>query len=342
MKKTVSLAVLAIMFMSGLTAFGQEKREFATYAEMRAYLGELFAQKKYPEAAVLLEGVLNRFPDNIMANTYNLAAVRAMLGDIDKAMAVLEEGHRRGIFYGIWDLDGALWEPLKNHARYEAFQKENAARVEAASKKAVQIIDVVKPEGYDPSKKYPLFLALHGGGESLAEIKPSWISPRLKKEFLTAYIQSTQVANMGGFHWQDEEITRREIAEAYRKILNEYPVDSGRVLIGGFSSGGFASMIIAFSEDLLPARGFIALCPEPPQTISDEAILAAKKRGLSGTLLTTALDQRIDRQKELAARFEKMGLSSEIQITPNIGHWFPENFAELLDKAIDRILGGGK
>ncbi len=308
---------------------------------MRAYLGELFNQKKYAEAAALLESVLDRFPDNVMANTFNLATARISLGDIDKAMAALEEGHRRGAFYGIWDLDGDLWAPLRSHARYEAFHKENQARIDAASKNAALIVDVVKPEGYDPAKKYPLFIALHGGGESIAVLKPEWTSPRLRKEFLTAYIQSTQVAGMRGFHWQGEETTRRDVTEAYRRILSQYPVDAGRVLIGGFSSGGFASLILAFS-DLLPVRGFVVLCFEPPQTIGDNAVLAAVKRGVRGTFLTTEQDGRIDRQKELAAHWAQLGFDGEVHITPNIGHWFPKNFAELLDQAIGRILGEGK
>ena len=244
MKKIVAVVFLLSVFLTGMSVFGQEKREFADYREMRAYLGELFNQKKYAEAAALLESVLDRFPDNVMANTFNLATARISLGDIDKAMAALEEGHRRGAFYGIWDLDGDLWAPLRSHARYEAFHKENQARIDAASKNAALIVDVVKPEGYDPAKKYPLFIALHGGGESIAVLKPEWTSPRLRKEFLTAYIQSTQVAGMRGFHWQGEETTRRDVTEAYRRILSQYPVDAGRVLIGGFSSGGFASLIL--------------------------------------------------------------------------------------------------
>jgi predicted esterase len=266
--------------------------------------------------------------------------MRLFQGDLDKAMAALEEGHRRGVFFGIWVFDGDAWEPLKKHERYAAFQKENAARVEAAQKKAKLIVDVVTPEGYDPSKKYPLFIALHGGGETMAQLKPEWVSPRLRKEFLTAYLQSTQVAGMNGFHWQDEAVTKRDVETAYRQVLAQYPVDLDRVLIGGFSSGGFGSMVIAFS-DVIPARGFVALCPELP-TLSDEAIMAAKKRGLIGSLLTTEQDGRVDRQKELAGRWEKLGLDTEIHITPNIGHWFPKNFAELLDRAIGRILGDGK
>ena len=340
MKKIVVLLCLAAFLSAGSPGAAQEKREFSSYKEMRDYLGELYNQKKYAEAAALLESVLDRFPDNILANIFNLATMRLFQGDVDKAMAALEEGHRRGVFYGLWDFTAELWTPLKKHGRYEAFRKENAARIEAAQKKATLIVDVATPAGYDPAKKYPLFIALHGGGESIAELKPNWTSPRLRNEFLTVFVQSTQVSGMKGFHWQDEVLTRRDVEAAYRQVLEKYPVDAGRILIGGFSSGGFGSLIVAFSGSL-PVRGFVALCPEPPQTLSDEAILAAKKRGLRGILLTTELDRRVDRQRELAARWEKLGLASEFHVTPDIGHWFPKDFEELLDRAIGRILGDG-
>jgi len=341
MHKKIIVSFLAITALSGLFLYGQEKREFKDYMEMRAYLGELFQQKKYAEAAALLEGVLDRFPDNIAANAYNLAMMRVLTGELDKAVAALEDGHRRGIFFGLWVFQGNLWKPLNGNPRFEAFLKENAARIEAAEKKAKQIIDVVTPEGYDPSKKYPLFIALHGGGESIAELKPEWNSPRLKKEFITAFLQSTQVAGMTGFHWQKEDMTKREISEAYTKIVAQYPIDTSRVLIGGFSSGGFGSMIMTFSGSV-PVRGFVALCPEPPQTITDAAVATAAKRGVRGTLLTTEQDGRIAVQKDLVARLVKLGFDCEIHVTPNIGHWFPKDFPELLDKAIGRILGDGK
>ncbi|MHB8054076.1 MAG: tetratricopeptide repeat protein [Candidatus Aminicenantales bacterium] len=343
MKKIIAILCLATASFALLSGAPQEKRAFASYAEMRKYLGELYAQKKYGEAAELLESVFDAYPDNVAANTYNLATMRLLQGDLEKAMSALEEGHRRGVFYGLWDFQGEFWAPLKKFERFASIEKENAARLEAAQKKASLKIEIETPEGYDPAKKYPLFIALHGGGESIAELKPNWISPRLRSEFITAFLQSPQVASMKGFHWQDEARTCRDVEDAYKQILEKYPVDTDRVLIGGFSSGGFGSIIVAFSS-AVPVRGFVALCPEPPQTLRDEDILAAKTRGLKGTLLTTERDNRLDRQRNLFDRWKKLGLTVEFHVTPDIGHWFPPDFGRLLDQAIEQILssGGGK
>ncbi len=336
MKRIHIILGIVFVFLASVALGGQEKRGFGTYKEMREYLGELFRQEKYAEAASLLESVLDRFPDNVEANTYNLALARLSMGDNGKAVEALEEGHRRGIFYGIWYLTSKRWDPLKGMPRFEAVIKANQTRVAEAQKKASMKIETATPAGYDAVKKYPLFIALHGGGESLIDFKPSWTSPRLRGEFITVYVQSSQVASMNGFHWQDVAITRKELETAYRQTVERYPVDTNRVIIGGFSSGGFGSLAVALKNDL-PVRGFVVLCPEVPATISDDDILAAKARGLRGTLLTTEADNRVEQQRALIERLEKSGLSVDFHLTPAIGHWYPDDFEALLDRAIGKI-----
>jgi len=337
MKKTLVAMSIVLFFSVGPGVAGRQKPAFATYREMRAHLGQLFEQQKYAEAASLLESVLDLFPENVLANTFNLAAARAYLGEADKAVAALEEGHRRGVFYGTWDFGGDLWTPFKGSPRFDAFWKENEARIAEAQSRAVLLTDVLTPAGYDPARTYPLFIALHGGGETVAELKPLWTSPRLRSDFITVYVQSTQVASMKGFHWQDVALTRRDVEAAYKKVLSQYPVDAGRVVIGGFSSGGYGAMVAAFAG-LFPVRGFIALCPPVPEVLRDEDILGAKGRGLRGTILTTEMDHRVEAQRAFAERLKGLGLPVEFHMTPDIGHWFPEDFGAQLDRAVGLIL----
>ena len=335
---SLALALAAVLGMlSPFTASAQDKREQGSYAEMRAYLGELFEQKKYAEAAAMLERVLDRFPDNVRANTYNLAAVRVLMGRPDKAIDALQDGLRRGAFYSRWDFDGEVMAPLKQHPRFPAFFQANLDRIAEADKKAAVKLEVATPPGYDPARRYPLFIALHGGGENIAMFKPNWVSPRLQAEFIVAWVQSSQVADMTGFHWQDETRTQRDLQAAYSEVVAGYAVDPDRVIVGGFSSGGFASLVTAFHQTL-PARGFVALCPPVPETITDADITAAVRRGLRGSLLTTDVDRRVQAQRGLAERWKKLGLDGDLTVTPNVGHWYPKDFGQQLDRAIDRIL----
>jgi hypothetical protein len=54
--------------------------------------------------------------------------------------------------------------------------------------------------------------------------------------------------------------------------------------------------------------------------------------------LTTEQDGRIEAQRALADHWKALGLDAEFIVTPNIGHWYPADFARQLDRAIGRIV----
>jgi predicted esterase len=310
--------------------------EFADYPAMQKQVGDLFTQKKYAGAALLLKANLEKFPDHVLANITNLALTAVMQNDAEKAIYWLEEGHHRGLFYSKWAFLGEVWTPIASHARFKAFFQENTLRLAAAQKQASMKLELVKPATFNPKRCYPLFIALHGGGENMAEFKPQWTSRQLQKEFVVAYVQSSQVADMKGFHWQEDSITLAELTHAFTQIQEQVCVDLKQIYIGGFSSGGYGSMIALFSGTI-PIKGFIILCPELPAEPDDIRLAGLAKRKIRGTLLTTELDRRIEKQKAFVTRLNSGKVSVQLKITPNIGHWYPPNLPELIDQALKHI-----
>ena len=71
--------------------------------------------------------------------------------------------------------------------------------------------------------------------------------------------------------------------------------------------------------------------------VSDEDIRQAVGRGVRGTILSTELDNRLEKQRRLSDRFRVLGLQYQFVVTPNIGHWYPENLDKLIDQAIAHI-----
>ncbi|NTV03302.1 nuclear transport factor 2 family protein [bacterium] len=309
---------------------------FGSYPEMRGVVVDLHGQGRFAEAAAILAGAVPRYPDHVMANTFNLALMYAKLGDRQEAVRAFEDGHRRGVFYNTWSFEDAVWDTLRGEPGFAAVLARNDALIAEAQKGSVMKLEVVTPEGYRADRKYPLFIALHGGGENLEQFRPHWTSPGLRRNFIVAYVQSSQVISMNGYHWQDEAVTCREIAAAYREVLAGHAVDTSRVVIGGFSSGGFGSLVAFFAETV-PASGFVVLCPEIPADATADALDAAVRRGARGTLLTTELDGRLERQKEYVARLNERGLDVRLVVTPDIGHWYPDNLEQLLDEALERV-----
>ena len=90
-------------------------------------------------------------------------------------------------------------------------------------------------------------------------------------------------------------------------------------------------------QDALPVKGFIVLCPAKPDSFTLENVKGAQDRGIKGTLLTTEMDNRLDSQKEMAEMFQSLGFPCEFVVTPDIGHWYPEDLDQKIDDAIERI-----
>ena len=63
----------------------------------------------------------------------------------------------------------------------------------------------------------------------------------------------------------------------------------------------------------------------------------AVNRGVRGTLITTEMDPRLQDQKAMASIMKAQGFSLRFIISPDIGHWYPENFGRMIDAAIDHI-----
>ncbi len=158
----------------------------------------------------------------------------------------------------------------------------------------------------------------------------------MESEFIIVYVQSSQVVSMTGFSWEEQEVTKKELKEAYDKVCAEYPIDTTEVLIGGFSSGGYGSLVATFFE-AVPVKGFVILCPPMPDNITEVETTKARDRGVRGTIITTELDRRVPDQRKMADLFRDTGLQYQFIITPNIGHWYPENLPEMIDQAIAHI-----
>jgi predicted esterase len=308
---------------------------------MRAEVVLLYGEERFAEAAEILAEALELYPDHLMANCVNLALMNLRMERLDKSLEALGYGLDHGIWYGKYSFFDPAWDPMKAHPGWSSIQ---ARSEEARAKAALSVkprLEVVLPDGYDPSRLYPLFLALHGGGENVDVFMPNWVSSVLSREFIVAFPQSTQLVAMNGFNWtEDIGLAVKEVQDAFQKVVDKYPVDTDEVIIGGFSSGGGASLEVVL-KNALAVRGFIVLCPALPEDFSADEAGAAAGRGVRGALLTTEMDGRLDQQREMADIMKVEGLPLVFHVTQGVGHWYPDDLAERIDEAIAHIRGDG-
>ncbi|HLG96975.1 MAG TPA: S9 family peptidase [Bryobacteraceae bacterium] len=110
---------------------------------------------------------------------------------------------------------------------------------------------LVLPEPYDPSKRYPMVVDVHGG--PAAETRPGWPRPTLPLQTLSSQGYFVFMPNPRGSYGRGEEFTRanvkdfghgdlRDILAGVDTVVKNYPVDDQRVGIAGWSYGGYMTM----------------------------------------------------------------------------------------------------
>jgi dipeptidyl aminopeptidase/acylaminoacyl peptidase len=107
------------------------------------------------------------------------------------------------------------------------------------------------PKDYDPAKKYPLIVIVHGG-PAAAELS-HWGGGSLSAAAFSALGYFVLLPNPRGSFGQGEEFVQanrkdfgygdlRDILAGVDTVLANYPVDPGRIGITGWSYGGFMTM----------------------------------------------------------------------------------------------------
>ncbi len=107
------------------------------------------------------------------------------------------------------------------------------------------------PQDYDPARRYPLLVEVHGGPGAMA--RPSWPSTLFDFTLLSHYGYFVLRPNPRGSFGQGEAFTRgnvkdfgygdlRDILAGVDYVVKHFPVDNNRVGIGGWSYGGYMTM----------------------------------------------------------------------------------------------------
>lgn len=110
---------------------------------------------------------------------------------------------------------------------------------------------LLKPLQYDPSKRYPMIVSVHGG--PAAERQPKWPGAFFDLSVMSGQGYFVFFPNPRGSYGQGETFTHanvkdfgygdlRDILSGVDQVAKTYPVDEKRIGIGGWSYGGFMTM----------------------------------------------------------------------------------------------------
>ncbi len=108
----------------------------------------------------------------------------------------------------------------------------------------------VHPDDYDPNKKYPMIVMLHGFGANMQDL--AGIAPVLNSTgYIYAFPNGPEAMELGpgyvGYSWthperrrdpEEDAKTRTMLNGFFKEVMDQYDVEPSNAVLGGFSQGG--------------------------------------------------------------------------------------------------------
>jgi len=248
--------------------------------------------------------------------------------------AIVEKGFWYQYKYLIEDEDLKSLNKYKEFAELLDICKKKESEAKKNEKPDLKIIVPVK---MNEQYQHPLIIALHGDQENI-EITEDYWSSCIDKNYLLALPQSSQIQFSEGYEWKDIDKGSRELKEHYESILEKYNVDSDNIIIGGFSAGGRVALY-SILKGIIQVKGFILVAPWLPE-IDEWALLLDKireKRIKGYVVCGDKDDDCYECTRKLADLLNIKKISYKLNIFKGLDHDYPDNFNEILPKAIEFI-----
>lgn len=205
---------------------------------------------------------------------------------------------------------------------------------------------VYVPRDFDPSRRWPVILVLHGGGEYGSDgLRPAGgglaRSIRLHPERYPAVVIFAQAHNDGTPGWQRQG--GDAALAAIDRALVEFHGDSARVYLTGFSAGGngawslayrypqrFAAVVVVcgFMREFTGKTSGVKYPPIAPASEGEPyAAVARRVAGLPIWLFHGDADQSVpvEESRHMAAALKALGAEVHYTELPGVGHtaWDP-------------------
>lgn len=245
-------------------------------------------------------------------------------GFYQENIKLFNEGHSRGYFYFIHPLMPE-YKPYLSLSGFDSVSSEDLRLRDNAIRVSHTLSEVQLPFNYDPKVKYPLIYILHGGGRSIESVKRHWQVSELNRNFIKVYLQSYRHFDYNTYGWgSGDERLDKEVRAIADSVMEHYSVDTSFILTAGISAGAAAAIDLAV-RSVIPATGFLVYCPDLPSTLRSVPPGSQAGREIRGYICAGENDHFRPRQKVLTAILDSLGISTQYEIVPNMGHAYPEN-----------------
>lgn len=266
---------------------------------------------------------------------YNIACCYSLLNIKDSAIIWLKKTVNLGTYMFERDPD---FDNIRDMPEFKELDEKARKLLEEARKREWKPL-VFIPEDYDSSKKYPLFIALHGYGGS-----PENFTRRLHK-FITekGYIfmapYGTEIYGLKSFGWGDVEKCEDKILKEIGEIKQKYSVDEKNIILLGYSQGGSRAFSIGLRNPEI-FKGLIIVAGYFKKDDVENYLDNLKGKNLKVYMMVGEKDERVKKSNvEAKEILENCGVKVHLEIYKGVGHAFPGEPEEEVEKAL-RFIGG--
>ena len=313
-----------------------------TWVDIEDAVITLLEQEKFEEALALVEQTAPKLQGREFEISDLTMNILFEAGRTEEALAVWEKGLDEGFFYFVIPRSDTF-DGVRRTDRFRKLVARNNQMREIAQSESKPEYKVIKPASYSPEASYPLVMIIHGGNQSIVKAMDRWDPTAIGDDVIIAYVQSSWRADTKSYRWDlggvdiySVPMAQDEVLGLYRKVVEEYAVDTGQVTLAGFSQGGNLALFMA-AEGTIPARGFIAGCPAIRTPVPPETARTAAARDVRGTIFVGAEDWTVAPAETTVSNFEEAGNPVNYIVMEGKGHEFPDNFDEVLREAVKQI-----
>ena len=304
-----------------------------TFSEISREFFGLYGKQSYADALALVQAWLPAFPERRTEMITWEICMQSQLGRSADAIQTLANAIQTSTYW--WSPDALHNDPdlapLQGNPEYERLVSVCENRWQTAMKKSRPERLVFAPKTGNTTK-LPVLITFHGWGANAEKEAPHWRG-LADQGWLVAVTRSSQPRADGLYVWDDLGRSVREAKAHYRALCRDYPVDTQRLVLAGFSQGGGRALWLSLSR-ALPARGFIGVGPFLDEFDDLVPTLPPPRRSRLRVALVTGSEEQ---DEGMFAQIEELCKTRSIpfqqEVVPGIGHEYPPDFAPILSRA---------
>jgi predicted esterase len=321
-----------------------------TFDEYQTEVFRLYLEKRYSDSLKIAFEATKRFPDRTARTTFWVACLNSRLGELDRALAALDEGLKKGAWWHEDSLSDADLDPIRGKPEFERIKKECQHLRDKSAKVAKPDLLIMDPRPFG-TEPWPVLIALHQrGGDRPRQTAREWSSVQQRGVGL-AVLWSSQVYDPDRRCWDNLEIAEKDLIWMYSQLSKHKGVDLQNVVLAGFSQGAAIAIYVSLKR-ILRCQGFIAVAPsdwvvpeaqraverDRPSPAFTSFVQSSSAEGIRGYIFVGENDPFLKKIEFLKDEMTQRGLECKYSVERGIGHEYPNDFESKLAESLRFVL----